>query len=258
MATKNATAEELNKKLQEFNEMSEYYKLAYVDPKELVPLAKNARYMSKSQMGQLVNNISEDKFLSQLPFCMKREDGSMLILSGNHRVKAAIKSGLEHIMVQYIDEVEKEKWLAIQLSHNAITGQDDAAILKELYDMISTLDGKEYSGINEQDLKEFEELPIKSISEDSITLHEMGFVFSDLNLKKLDETILLLNQLSEKEDKEKMFMGLSFHKFIEVMSDIKDRSGIKNHTVAFIKMLNICEEWVEQQEGEEVKELKGK
>lgn len=240
--------QEINKKLEEINAASDY-KFIYISPNDLVFLDKNARYMSKDQLDRLTHNIKQDQFLTQLPLCMKRSDGSLLILSGNHRVKAAIKAELDFIMVQYIEEVDKDKWLALQLSHNSIVGQDDMVLLAELYGMIQELDGKEYSGINEQEIRKYEELPIASINEDGIRLHEVGFVFNDLNLQNLDNTILSLRTYAERQgDKDKRFAGVDFYEFIDVMSDIKDRSGIKNHTVAFMKMLEISKVWIKEQD----------
>ena len=35
---------------------------------------------------------------------------------------------------------------------------------------------------------------------------------------------------------------MSFWKFVDVMTEIKKKANIKNNTVAFLKMLEICEE----------------
>lgn len=48
--------------------------------------------------------------------------------------------------------MSEEHRIAIQLSHNAIVGQDDPDILKKLYDKILDIDLKEYSGLDDKTL----------------------------------------------------------------------------------------------------------
>lgn len=239
----------IDKKLGELNSLIEPYKFAYIDPLlDVEFLDKNARYMTKDQMERLTANVSKDGFLSQLPFMMKRADnGKYIALSGNHRLKSAIKAGLNFVMVQYIDEVDKEKALAIQLSHNSITGQDDKAILKELYDMIENLDGKEYSGINELDIKGYQEIMLPSINEDDIKLYEVKFLFNTLDKEKVEKILMKLNDMPLNKETDSVAF-VDFHKFFELMSDMKDKLNIKNNTIAFMKIMEICENYIEQPE----------
>ncbi len=244
-----ATKEEINKQFEIVNKLAAPYKFAYVEvANDIEFLEKNARFMTKDQMNQLVSNVKKDGFLSQIPFCMKRKKTKkFLVLSGNHRCKSAIKAEQQFIVVQYIDEVDKDKALGIQLSHNAISGQDDMGMLKELYDMIESLEMKEFSAIDEAELSKLDEIPVATINEADITLHEIGFIFHEANLKKVDDIIYALNKNVEDDKKaHKMFAGIGFHKFVEVMTEIKERSNIKNTTVAFIKMLEICETWIKE------------
>lgn len=73
-------------------------KILKVNPKSLKLLKVNARYMKQDEFNKLVANIKRDGCLTQLPFCCKDADeNKWLVLSGNHRVKAAIEAGLEEI-----------------------------------------------------------------------------------------------------------------------------------------------------------------
>ena len=111
--------------------------LELVSPGDLKLLEKNARYMKAEQFQNLVENVKKDGNLSQLPFCYREEDGRLRVLSGNHRVKAAIAAGVEQTMVLVAREPkDQDERLAIQLSHNAIAGQDDLLILKDLWESI--------------------------------------------------------------------------------------------------------------------------
>lgn len=73
--------------------------LRAVDPKRLVYLKRNARYFTKATFDQLVANVEADRRLSSVPYCLEQSDGALLVVSGNHRVKAAVKAGLGRILV---------------------------------------------------------------------------------------------------------------------------------------------------------------
>ncbi|MFE0256323.1 hypothetical protein [Streptomyces sp. NPDC059010] len=58
----------------------------------------------------------------------------------DHRALAAIEAGLPQIWWMQIDEpLPRQRQIALQLSHNAIAGQDDLTILKELYDELESV-----------------------------------------------------------------------------------------------------------------------
>lgn len=116
-------------------------------------LEKNARFMTSATFDRLVQNIRQDGQISQLPFCVERESGRLLVLSGNHRVKAARKAGIEFIpIIRPTQALTPQQELAIQLSHNAIAGEDDPVILKELWDSLADVDLKMYSGLDDKSL----------------------------------------------------------------------------------------------------------
>lgn len=131
--------EELNRRIEEAGQQ---FKLAVVDIEELSLLEKNARYMTNEQFSRLVSNIKQDGGLTSVPFCYKEGD-RYKVLSGNHRVMAAKEAGLKQVLIMYTDkEMTKSEQIAVQLSHNAIVGQDDPAILKELWSEINDVDLK--------------------------------------------------------------------------------------------------------------------
>jgi len=110
---------------------------------------KNARFMKAEQYRRLVDNIRRDGCLTSVPFAVRQGD-RYTILSGNHRVRAARDAGLTEVLVLYSErEMSHQQQVAIQLSHNAIVGQDDLAILRELYDEINDVALKEYSGLDD-------------------------------------------------------------------------------------------------------------
>ena len=252
MAKEKSKNIELNKieiiqqKLDEVNKLIEPYKLAYVSINDCELLKRNARYMEKDTFEKLTSNIKYDGFLSQLPFAMKRKDGKYLILSGNHRVKAAIKAGLSYILILYTEEMSKDKQIAYQLSHNSLTGKDDLAILKEIFQQIENLDMKEFSGLNDFNFMDVQKISIPSINEDDIELHEIKFLFTKSKKGEIEKLLETLEKLNIDENTKYVFAD--FSEFIRLLSEIKRLKNIKSNTVAFVKIMNICEDYIKEQE----------
>ena len=133
------------------------YRLELVDPGELKLLDKNARYMKAEQFQSLVENVRKDGNLSSLPLCYREEGGKLLVLSGNHRTMAARQAGVDQLLVMVVaDEKTADEKLGIQLSHNAIAGQDDLVILKELWESIGNVQAKLYAGLDSDTVKALE------------------------------------------------------------------------------------------------------
>jgi hypothetical protein len=75
------------------------------------------------------------------------------VLSGNHRVMAAIEAGLESVeVIVSRHELTPDRQRAIQLSHNAIVGEDDPLMLRRLFDELGDVAWKAYSGLDDQAL----------------------------------------------------------------------------------------------------------
>lgn len=146
----NATLAQISK-----NIFGDSARLQIVDPKSLVLLKQNARFFKKDTFRQLVENIKADKRLSSVPLCRPIKDGRLEVLSGNHRVKASVEAGLEKILViVLLENLDESRRIAIQLSHNALVGQDDQNILAELWAKIDDINTRLYAGLSSDTLNE--------------------------------------------------------------------------------------------------------
>ena len=149
-----------------------------VDPREIKLLDLNARYMRHEEFKQLVDNIRRDGQLTSTPFLCKEPDGKYRCLSGNHRTMAAIEVGLEKITcLATDDELTQDQKTAIQLSQNAISGQDDPATLKLLYESIFDAEMKKYSGLDDKTLELLEKISSTSIAEANLDFKILQIVF---------------------------------------------------------------------------------
>lgn len=245
--------EAIRAKLDDVNKLIYPYQLAYVSPTEdCVPLARNAHYMEKDTLDRLVENVAEDGFLSQLPFGMKRNsDGKYLILSGNHRLKASIKAKLPYILILFIDEVDKDKQIAYQLSHNKLVGKDDMQMLKEIYKEIESIEAREYTGFNGAEFLDVDKINMPSINDGDIELAEMKFLFIESKKNDVQGVLKALEKFDIGKD-DAIVVG-SFEEFIKVATEVKKAYDIKSNTVAFARMIEICRTHLKEK-AEETKE----
>jgi hypothetical protein len=118
--------------------------------------------MKGPQFNLLVANLKRDGVMTSFPLVAKRGD-DLVVVSGNHRVAAAIKAGIvESDVIEVTSPLTRQQFVALQLSHNAIVGQDDPSVLRSLYDELD-FTWKEYSGLTD-DAFDVEELDLSALS----------------------------------------------------------------------------------------------
>jgi hypothetical protein len=148
---------------------------------DLTGLEVNARYMRKETYDQLVTNLRDDGCLTSCPLIYsggEYEEGRELILSGNHRVQAAVEAGIEEADCLLIEQpLPQAKQIALQLSHNAIEGEDDLSVLKQLYEAIDNMDDRAYAGLDDKTLDLLDKVDMESLSEANLNFHVVQIVF---------------------------------------------------------------------------------
>jgi hypothetical protein len=216
------------------------YHLELAAPGELKLLEKNARYMKAEQFQNLVENIKKDGNLSSLPLCYREKDGKLRVLSGNHRVMAARQAGVEQVLVLVIgEEKDTDERLAIQLSHNAIAGQDDLVILKELWESIKDVQARMYAGLDSDTLKALESIQFAAISEQRLRYKLTTFLFLPEELEDLDQ---LLKETAVAFAGDAVYLANlnTYDAFFELIVRIKKKCQIKNSAAAFLKLMELA------------------
>lgn len=217
------------------------FKLALVNPADVQTPAKNARFMTQEQFAALVANIKRDGQLSSIPFCVKKAD-AFHVLSGSHRIKAAVAAGLTSVIVLYTDEaLSRDREVSIQLSHNAIVGQDDATLLRELWSEISSITEKLYSGLDDKHLGKLEDVP-----------------GSGLGPVRLEFRAVMLLMLPEEEERfaaccqealdrasaaDSIYLArlADFDRLMQVLAKVKKEHNVRNTAVALSIILDTFE-----------------
>jgi hypothetical protein len=226
------------------------YKLDVVPPGEVQPVEINAHFMAKRIFDQLSRNIAKDRNLSSLPFCWKREDGGYVCLSGNHRVEAAKHAGVERIMILYTDaKLSEAERVAIQLSHNALVGQDNPAILLDLWNRLPQMEFKLYSGLDEKIVGSLEPVKVLPPGEEQLRLESMILLFAPVERERVKD---LVQDIQRAGQGTRFVAALEqFDAFFELLLDFKETANVLNSATAFQMMIEIVREWIAQKKQED-------
>ena len=137
----------------------------------------NARYMTSDQFRQLVSNLQRDGVLTSVPLVRRDGDGYR-ILSGHHRIAAALEAGITESECMVLDQdVSRQQELAVVMSHNSINGQDDPATLKAMYEQIEDTEWMDYSGLDVRTLELLDEVSTEGLSEANLSFSTINLVF---------------------------------------------------------------------------------
>lgn len=158
------------------------------DPRTLTLLDINARFLPHEQFQQLVANVRRDGCLTSTPLVWKdTATGRLVVLSGNHRTLAAVEAGLEKIWWMQIDQpLPRQRQIALQLSHNAIAGQDDPAILKELYEELEAVEWRQYTGLDDKALDLLEKVDVSGLGEANLDFASVQLMFLPDELERAE------------------------------------------------------------------------
>jgi len=216
--------------------------LRVVDPKELVLLQENARYFKKEIFQQLTRNLKDDGFLSSVPLCMPLEGGRLEVRSGNHRVESAVQAGIAHVLVivdlRQLTEGEK---IAVQLSHNALVGEDDPVVLASLWAKIEDIAHRLYAGLSSDLVKELEAIKIPTFGTPAVRTKSLSFLFTEPEIGKLDD---ILEQARALLALDVCYVAPmeSFDTFFQALRQVKQAKKIKNASLALVKMAELVRE----------------
>jgi hypothetical protein len=238
-------------------------------------LEKNARFMRVEQYQRLVDNIKRDGCLTSVPFAIKQPgkvdttsrdgvssvkspaDDRYYILSGNHRVKAAKDAGLTEIMVLYTDQaLSHSQQVAIQLSHNAIAGQDDLAILRELYDEINDVVLKGYSGLDDVLLGRMEPPNLDPLSEKGLEYRIVSIAFLPDEVERAEA---IFSKVLEQTTGDQTWINRrsDYDRMLDNLTAAKSSAGIKNTATAFGLLLDLAEKHLDEIPQPKPKKTKG-
>jgi len=199
--------------------------------------------MRGRQFNQLVENIRRDGTMTSAPLVYRDT-----VLSGNHRVQAAIKAGiLEDDVIELLGDISDARQLALQLSHNAIEGEDDPAILKELVESLDFIE-RQYSGITDEDLQTLDPLDLDSLAVAGVSYEELTLVFLP---GKAEEFIELVKRVESSSKRARGTTALAhrddWETFFDTLVRAKDQLNIINTSLAIQAIVRLANEALDEQ-----------
>ncbi len=211
----------------------------------LLPTGRNARFMRHEQFQALVENLKQDGVLTSVPFGAYDEKGQPpIILSGNHRVmaaKEAFGADTEVDVMVTDDKLSDQQALAIQLSHNAIAGEDDPAVLAALYEELDDIDWRSYSGLDDKMLDLLMEIDASSIHEANLDYQTLSMMFFPAEIEKAKGCIDEAVTLTKAADERWTAPYEHYERLLEALDVVQGAHGISNVATAFGLMLDMFE-----------------
>jgi hypothetical protein len=226
-----------------------------IDPRKIRLLEKNAHFMRHEMFARLTHNIKDDGALTSTPFCaplgyytaedelQRDEDGEIIyeVLSGNHRVQGSVEAGLASIIILYTDDpVPLDRRLAIQLSHNAIFGEDDPTILKELYEAIQDLELKAYSGLDDKSLALLAEVNVSGLSEAALKFQVITFTFLPEEVEELKRIFDDVKKLAAGDELWVAQWG-AYERFLDTLDEVSSSYDIRNAATSLQAILALAD-----------------
>jgi len=200
----------------------------------------NARSMTSPMFMQLMDNIKRQKGLESLPLCALTK-GGVEIVSGHHRVRAARKAGIQHIWIMIdITGLSRDELRAKQLAHNSIQGEDNADLVKQIYEQIQDVASR---------IESYIEPNMDELNAGHVTL-----TGADLEIK-IDSRLVNIAFLPVQYEVFKFTMGLladqggevflaardEYETLIATMESVSTAFDIHNTPTLFAKMAEIVE-----------------
>ncbi|MFI1563899.1 ParB/Srx family N-terminal domain-containing protein [Streptomyces sp. NPDC020490] len=212
------------------------------DPRDLTLLDVNARFMRHEQFQRLVANVREDGHLTSTPLVWHdTESGRRIVLSGNHRTKAAVEAGLPSIFwLEITDPLPHQKQIALQLSHNAINGEDDPATLKALYEELEDVSMRLYSGLDDKTLDLLDEVTVPSLAEANLDFATVQIVFLPEE-KEAAEKALEAARKAASADARWLARIEQYEQVLDTLDSVKGAHNIGNVAAAFAIVLSVVE-----------------
>lgn len=166
------------------------------------------------------------------------------MLSGNHRVKASIDAALETIPILHVrGPLTKERATALVLAHNAINGDDDPNILKELYDSLSFSE-KQYSGLTDDVFKNLLTVDVSSLAIGSEQFEEITLTFLPEDARAFLD---MLKRIGKSDKKLHLVAQMAeFDKMFEAIVAVKKKRNVHNTALAVAMLAELAMERLAQ------------
>lgn len=204
----------------------------------------NARVMSKEKFDRLKKNIEKDSRLESLPLAHVKTNPAgndqLAIISGHHRIRAARMSNVTEIFALVIEEdLTDDQVKAKQLAHNSLNGQDDAQLLKIIYDSIADIEAKIESGVIQEEMdKVYKQVHIDEVNVD-FKYELVKILFLETQFKQFEKMVKLI----EKDERVRIADYASFDETAKAIRKVSAADDIRNIAAIMYRIGEIVNEY---------------
>jgi hypothetical protein len=219
---------------QEINIRAEYVLFRNIEESPM-----NAQQMDELEFIRLVKNLKRDGVLTSTPFLMEQPEKSKhMCVSGHHRIKAAIKAGIEGGICLISGPLEESTRVRIQLAHNDIHGNPNEDIVSILQQQLNEFDISliDQSNIDSQ---------IKEAQEVEIDVPDFQYINICLLSTSRERLVDLIMSLEKSKSINWLIEKPEYEKVRDLLSYAFDK-GFKTPGQAFGKFLEIVEQHLEE------------
>lgn len=216
--------------------------IALADPSTLREQDINAQVMNPHLFDQLTENVKTRGQLESLPYCYQYQgEGTIEIISGHHRVRAAVAAGLESIPILLdTQEMKRSEKVAKQIAHNQLSGEQDTDTLRTMLTMIDDIDDMITTGLPD-DL-----LPTPDSDDTALLVPSADFAWRTVTLMFLPEDLEDLEAAVDQIDKNTSMVGLAdreiYEKFSSALVRWAGEMNIHNMSTALHELVRVAED----------------
>jgi hypothetical protein len=155
-------------------------------------------------------------------------------------------TSLSQILVLYDDRpLSRQEFVARQLAHNAITGKDDAAILRDLWAEIEDVSLKYYAGLDDKILEQLADASLAALSEARLDYRLISFLFLPEEVDRLQEAFRRARETIPAE--EVVILRITeFSRLIDALGKVQAAFNVHNGATALLLILDIFERHYEE------------
>jgi len=199
----------------------------------------NPQEMSNKDFERLVENLRRDKVLTSAPLLMRQGEGEKLLcISGHHRIRAAIKAGIEKAYCIVMDKVDDSTRIRLQLAHNDIHGNPREDIVAILQNKLNEID------IALVDYKDIE-ATAKTINQMNLSVPEFSYINICLLEESRDRFVNMLMAI-DPEKTESFIIEKKEYERLKDLLTLAFKKGFKSPGQAIGKFMDIVEEHLEE------------
>jgi len=144
------------------------------------------------------------------------------------------------------EPLTKDQRIGIQLSHNAIVGEDDPFILKKIYESIEDIDWKAYTGLDDKTLELLAKVNAQSLSEVNLSFQTLAITFLPDELEAAKAVVDKALEAAKTADETWLTPMSHYDRWLEAQDRVATAYGVKNVATAIDIILRMFEKNIGQ------------